>query len=209
MNNLLRPSFGAFPPACSCGCDPCQCQPFPPEWAKFGFRLRECFREIEQFKCLIAEIIKELNASGCGVINGPIQGVIDGSNARQGQVGEYVTGSASFAFAATGMTTVNLSPIVLQPGDWNVTGYLAATVPYSGGGFLLAPQPTGMSNDLAGTNWQQTVVGQTESDVILSKTARGSFSTPTLLPFSATINQGTSGFSAGSATLTIEARRMR
>jgi hypothetical protein len=208
MNNLIRPPFpGRFPPACSCGCDPCRCdEGFPPEWAKFGFRLRECFREIDDFRRLIADIIKEMGPAG-GTI-----GVIDGSDAKQGQVGEYVTGQAVFAYAAYPATTTGtVQPLVLQPGDWNITASLTPSTDIGSVFFGLSPVPAGMSNNLSGSLAIGSSTGQQETGgTVIGTAARGSFSVPTLMPFTVTVEQGTqTNLPAGSATLRVEARRMR
>lgn len=199
--------FPKFPPGCSCGRTPCTCA--PPSWAGAGLRLRECWKEIEQLKCLIAEIIKDM---GGPVATGPIQGVVDGSDAAQGIVGEYVSGSGTLAYTANpGITTGPVMPIVIQPGDWDITSSLTCSSIYGAAFFILDPVPAGMSNSMIGGIIATTALAGVETDaVVIGRAARGSFKVPTLLPFRVTINQTPlAALPAGIATLAIEARRMR
>jgi hypothetical protein len=51
-----------------------------------------------------------------------LKGVVDGSNAASGEVGEYLEATAgSFALAAGGFSTS--ATLVLPPGEWDVQGH--------------------------------------------------------------------------------------
>jgi hypothetical protein len=198
MSNLIR---APFPPACGCGQNPCVCEP---EWGKWAFRLRECFNEVEQFKQLVADVIRQLG--------GPIErGITDGSNARQGEVGEYVTGSATFNYAAAPATSTGVVvPLVLQPGDWDISGFILFSTLVGGSSAMLTPMPAGFSNDMLGT----IDLGATPStagllSVLQLSTVRANVTVPTPLALTLTVFQDVAGYTAGFATVTTEARRMR
>jgi hypothetical protein len=53
-------------------------------------------------------------------------GVTDGSNAAAGQIGEYMTGSAS-GVALSNAAVVNVASVALTPGDWDVSGNVGFT----------------------------------------------------------------------------------
>jgi hypothetical protein len=55
------------------------------------------------------------------IINTDQKGVTDGSEAEAGDVGEYLTASASVALTTSGVIT-NIVSIDLTAGDWDVTG---------------------------------------------------------------------------------------
>jgi hypothetical protein len=62
-----------------------------------------------------------------GYWNLGIKGVTDNSNAAAGQIGEYVTITGS-AQALTTNTAANTGLLTLQPGDWDVWGFVAFSV---------------------------------------------------------------------------------
>lgn len=191
------------PPGCTCGCQNWGCD--SPGW---GQDLMQCWDQINQLKCIIKQIMAEV---GGPIRTGPIRGVVDGSDARPGDVGEYFSASVTLAYAAGVNTQTTLSPTVVQPGDWDlwstmefstITGYVQ---------FQLSPQPVGMSHDLRGQTGQfVTETGEGQANTVIGRTGRGSFSVPTLLPFSVQIDQGIgAGQPAGTAYLVVEGRRRR
>jgi hypothetical protein len=67
-----------------------------------------------------------------------------------------------------------------------------------------------MSNAMYGENSVAAGSPTSENIVTIGQSARGSFTVPTLLPFSVTVYQGTtSTLPAGTAYMYVEARRMR
>ena len=60
----LCPPAPCPPPSCrSCGTSPCSCG-LPPSWAMDGMRMRQAWKELEQFRCLIADLIRDLQSQG-------------------------------------------------------------------------------------------------------------------------------------------------
>lgn len=147
---------------------------------------------------------------------GPIIGVVDGSDAAPGEVGEFLTASGTFNYAAgttTGVTsTGQIDLINMPPGDWDMTIAAAFSTLIDSGEFLLNPQPTGVTNKMWGLNGNFLGPGQPGADmltaIIIGENARGSFAVNTLLSFEVQVFQGPSG-PAGLMTIRIEARRRR
>lgn len=205
--------------------------PFPLPWGQTGCcppggmdALMKCYCDIQQASAfigqimidqinnnpaVIAAIIAALEKSGSSV---PLLGVTNGSNAQPGQVGEFISATGSFPYTAYSSTTsVTLTPIVVQPGDWDFRATLGFSS-YVGGAFMeLVPSPAGMSNPMTGAvNFGSSGAATVEELLLLSATARGSFSVPTLMPFSCTVFQlSASTLPAGTATFNFEGRRMR
>jgi hypothetical protein len=153
-----------------------------------------------------------LTASGTVVYPGPIIGVVDGSDAAPGEVGEFLTAEKSFtyaAFAAGGTTsTGQIELINMPPGDWDMTISSSYSGLITGSLFFLNPQPTGVSNAMFGLNTNFTMAGE-EEVIIIGQSARGSFAVNTLLSFEVQVYQGTAGLTGGTMDLRIECRRRR
>lgn len=140
---------------------------------------------------------------------GPIIGVVDGSNAAPGEVGEFLTAEGNFDYAAgvESQGTVNL--INLPPGDWDMTIVGGFSTVIGIGLFELSPQPTGVSNLMVGLNGNLGPMSP-EAVVIVGQSARGSFAVNTMLTFLVKVDQSiTAGLPAGVMTLDIECRRRR
>jgi hypothetical protein len=163
----------------------------------------QCWQDIAQFQQFLQCMLSQMGPY-------PVQGVTDGSDAKAGNIGEYIIMNATMAYAANPASTQQtISVGVLPPGDWDLTSFLSASTNVGGAGFYLSPAPAGMSNNMAGGQWQ-LASGSTESVAINGRAARGSFSVPSLLPFTIIIDQAfATGLPAGTATFTVEARRMR
>jgi len=144
---------------------------------------------------------------------GPIIGVVDGSNAAPGQVGEFMFAIGTFAYAAgttvgVGSTgTINL--INMPPGDWDFTISASFSDLITSALFFLNPIPTGMSNPMFGLNGNFTMAGEAETVVIVGQSARGSFAVNTELTFEVQVFNNSTSEPAGTMTLRIEARRRR
>jgi hypothetical protein len=85
----------------------------------------------------------QLDASGLMTV--PVKGIIDGSVAATGVVGELLSTTTSptpVAFAATG--TNNLTTLNLEPGDWDVWGN--AVLSSTGGSAVPADAEVGISS---------------------------------------------------------------
>lgn len=144
---------------------------------------------------------------------GPIIGVVDGSDAAPGEVGEFITGIGTFAYAvypAVSNGTINL--LNVPPGDWDFTVSASYTSVIDGSNFALSPKPTGMSNDMIGEN-ANFLVGTTVPAlnlVLVGQSARGSFAVATMLTFAVNVdNSGTPGAGPGTMAMRIEGRRRR
>lgn len=174
--------------------------------------IRSCWRQIAELKQIIAEIIGEI---GGPVKTGPIMGVVNGTNAKQGMVGEVVTTSLDGTFTAAPQSQA-LSSVVLQPGDWDVSlkcSLLApagSTIGNTGGSIELSPLPAGVKPMkaefyTAGTNKVMSVGMSAEPTQV-------NITTPTLLAFMLKTNQtgyATGDEAGGTFTVQVYARRMR
>jgi hypothetical protein len=146
-------------------------------------------------------------------IPGPIIGVVDGSDAAPGQVGEFLTATGTFAYAAgtTGgvTSTGSINLISMPPGDWDLTISAAFSTLITSALFELNPFPvTGMSNQMIGLNGNFTTGSMVEA-VIIGQSARGSFAVTTALVFEVQVYQVGTALLAGTMSLRIEARRRR
>lgn len=147
-------------------------------------------------------------------VPGPIIGVVDGSDAAPGQVGEFLTAVGTFAYAAGATGGVGstgfINLITMPPGDWDFTIAASFTDLISSALFLLNPFPvTGMSNEMFGLNGNFTSSMEAETVIIIGQSARGSFAVTTPLRFEVQVFQGAAGLPAGTMALRIEARRRR
>jgi hypothetical protein len=161
----------------------------------------QCWRQIKALRQIIEDILGEL---GGPIKTGPIQGVTDGSDALPGRVGEWRTVHLDLPFPVGDTNTV-ISPMVLQPGDWDIAAEV--NVPFSVEGVyfgLTTPLPTGVSGSL-GANVQLDT-GTLVFESITCLRERGSFKVPTLLPFFLNVKGATA---AGTVGFGINARRMR
>jgi hypothetical protein len=143
---------------------------------------------------------------------GPIIGVVDGSDAAPGEVGEFMTAVGTFAYAAgsaTGVTSAGtLALLNMPPGDWDFTISAEFNTLITSAWFVLSPAVTGMSNTMYGLNGNFTTGGE-QSVIIIGQSARGSFAVTTQLTFSVEVYQAAAALPAGSMYLRIEARRRR
>ena len=218
MNNVITPSQWCAQPIWPCPPQPCPPAPWPPQAPGpccdcgpptcapcGGSNLIDCWNQIAQLKSIIQQIMNDMG----GPINtGPIQGVVDGSSAKPGEVGEFMSGAANFAFTgASGSFVGNLSPLVLPPGDWDIRAFATDSTGVTNFAFNLNPTPAGMSNQL----YANSGIGSaTFADLFgaLIAVGRGNFAVPTLLPVKVGVYNQAAG-TAGAITLTVEARRMR
>lgn len=191
------------PDDCGCGCD-------QPPFGAWGMQLRDCWKQIEALKCIIKQIMDEM---GGPVKTGPIQGVVDGSTALAGDVGEYVQATIGGTFPAAPNSQA-ISPLVLQPGDWDVDGALSVQ-PNTNEGFglvqlMLSPTPTGASGNMfsyAFPNQGATSVEEWGAQIILPR-IQLTCSIPTLLAFTLQTNVQAAA-AAGTWSFNVNARRMR
>lgn len=142
-----------------------------------------------------------------------MMGVTNGSNAAPGQIGEFISGSATFNYAAyPNLTQVTVSPIVVQPGDWHLWAWAGFSGFVGPAEFYLNTVPPTMSNNMAAfASGYSPITGVVEEALILlCPAAQGNFSLPTVLVFSVVIDHrnGTT-LPAGSGTLIVQGRRMR
>jgi hypothetical protein len=146
---------------------------------------------------------------------GPIIGVVDGSDAAPGEVGEFLTSLITYAYL--GYPTKNettLTPINMPPGDWDLSASASFTTTTGSVLFELVPIPTGMSNAMVGWIGDFGPPGSMATDVedlvLIGQIARGSFAVNTPLAFDVQVDQGTNtSLLGGTMTMRIEARRRR
>ena len=133
---------------------------------------------------------------------GPIIGVVDGSDAKPGEVGEWHLFTQVIAVPVTyQVTPVGMG--VVPPGDWDCSVFAEADVFVSALGFYLGPT-AGVSGALSALS---TPVGGNLARVN-SSIARLLVSVPTLVVLNLESNN-LAGGSAGNVTATLTARRMR
>jgi hypothetical protein len=72
----------------------------------------------------------------------PIAGVINGSNAAAGQVGEFITADRLTNLALTTNVTTNIVSVSLTAGDWDVSGNLYLSTSAGCSQFQVATNPT-------------------------------------------------------------------
>lgn len=135
-------------------------------------------------------------------------GVVDGGNAVAGQVGEYLTASASVPIGLASGVAANIAALPLAPGDWDISGNVhfsaastthptecVAGVSTVSGAFGAEYEQIGMAFNI-GANIAMGVAGPVRVNVSAATNAylvaRSSFSTSTM-----------------TATGTINARRPR
>ena len=144
---------------------------------------------------------------------GPIIGVVDGSDAAPGEVGEFLTMTGTFNYGAGTASgagfTGQIALLNVPPGDWDFTVSASYSNLISSSLFFLNPQPTGVSNEMFGLNGNFTFPGEAEDVVIIGQSARGSFAVPTLLSFEVQVYQSSTALPAGVMTMRVEARRRR
>ena len=208
-----HPEHPIWPPQGTCG-------PQPPSCFSQIAKADACWDQSQALYNLVSKVVMDIFQTNPGIIpspppsqgSGPILGVTDGSNAQPGQVGEFVTGTASLAYAANPAITQNVnSLIVLQPGDWDVRAFGQTSSAFGVAQFYLSPVPAGLSNEMNAVVFESTAVGGVLSwDTLVSATARASVKVPTLLAFAMAVNQSiASGLPAGTFTMWVEARRVR
>lgn len=141
---------------------------------------------------------------------GPIIGVVDGSNAAPGEVGEFITGTGTFNYAGyPNASNGTIALLNVPPGDWDFTVAASYTGLIDGSQFALSPKPVGMSNDMIGEN-ANFVAGSAENVVIVGQSARGSFAVTTMLTFEVNVdNSTTTSLVAGTMAMRLEGRRRR
>lgn len=143
-------------------------------------------------------------------------GVIDGSNAAPGQVGEYVSGSVSSANIVGG-TVITGTIVTVPPGDWDVyvRSSVAATVNFeqaatAGLGIAVTLFTVSVTNNYGIPLNMPT--GNYTVTVPVAFSTRLNSATPTNFQMQATIGVGINAFvaaTAGTFSATIEARRAR
>lgn len=192
---------------CDCGADQC----IPP-WAWYGHKLRQCNKDIMVLRKLIEEIVNDIlgNQPAPGGVTGPIIGVTDGSDAAPGEVGEFLTFSATGNYQAGAISDVILPVGIIPPGDWSLSAQCQFNTFVGVVWFTVEPTPPGTSAGLAAAMSAITEGGAEELVLLNTMSARGSYSVPTLMAFHINVNQTMlAGLPAGQVTLTLNARRVR
>jgi hypothetical protein len=127
------------------------------------------------------------------------QGVVDGSDAEAGDVGEYLSASGSVGMPANAVTTV--ATLTLTPGDWDVSGGVTFAITTA------ASSRYGVGIDgVLSTEMVATIPTGSGTWRLAAAPVRRNVSVGTAVTLSAL-----AGFSSGSvaASGTLSARRMR
>jgi hypothetical protein len=188
-----------------CGCWPNPpvppgCWPWPPDGC--GDDLIQCWGKIQALTQIVQSII---DSSGGPVKTGPIVGVVDGSNANPGEVGEFVQYVTPTSTVASGSTTI-FSVGVLQPGDWDVWASVGINSAVSEVSAQLSVLPSGVSSLMFGYFNLHSPSSVDDAGLFLNlQPARASLTIPTLFPFQVTL------FAAAATPIYVamEARRRR
>lgn len=142
------------------------------------------------------------------VSSGAIRGVTDGSDAKAGIVGEYLTNTGS-GVALTTAVGANIATVTLTPGDWDVWGNVAIQPDGTANMTLMNGSISSTSATAAGVpyNTQRALAFPTNSNQTVAGIARR---------FNVTVNTpvylvATCAFSGGAVTASgfIAARRVR
>lgn len=223
-----HPTHPTWPPSPwpspeDCDCRPCPpCPPTPPSCFSAIAKADACWDQSKAMYEFLSKVITDIFKCNPELIpspppsagSGPITGVTDGSNAAAGEVGEYIGAITQISFAAYPQRTqTTVSPLVVQPGDWDLWASLYCSTEFGSVWFNLVPTPAGISNNLAGGNALGITTGVAQAEllaVVIGQSARGNFTVPTLLPFQVTIDQSAdAALLAGTAYLQVEGRRRR
>lgn len=190
------------PMHCDCGCDPCQCGDCGPSWSQSAI---DCYNQMSQFREMLAQILQDPK------LRIPLIGITDGSNAKPGEVGEYIKGAATVHYAAYPTVTVQtVSVLVVPPGDWNLWGYMTLSTGVGGANFATTTPPAGMDDWITALAIESAVAGSVDYIFLPSNTVRGLFTVPSLIATQVTVWQTTNAtLPAGVATVKIMGRRMR
>lgn len=145
---------------------------------------------------------------------GPIVGVVDGSDAAPGEVGEFLTALQSVNYTGGTHIETSITLINMPPGDWDMQASASFSTHVGSVLFELVPIPTGMSNAMVGWMGVFSATASPAVDaedlVLIGQSARGSFAVPTPLAFDIQVDQSTaSGLPSGVMLIRIEARRRR
>lgn len=192
MTNVVVPNcWPPFPPpgpSCSCNCDG-------------GFNQAvDCWQQIANFKAFLQQMLTQI-----GPI--PIQGVVDGSDAKPGNVGEYFRVQVTQA-VPIGPTQQPVSLGVLPPGDWNYWIFALYQAPVTSGEFWINPLPAGFSDALFTFVFTGTAFDPAWMTVT-SSIGRASITVPTLVAITLMSNYAGNAAAATTAQVTLAARRMR
>lgn len=201
-------------------CPPALC---PPDWAEEAMK---CWDEMQALRKLITDTmapdiralqtaINNQSTQITNIINGTTQitvnsvGIIDGSNAVPGQVGEFISGLASMNYTAYNSTTSQvLSIMTVPPGDWHLWGWMLLTTAVGGANFATENVPPGLPYITA----LALESSGTEAEAIFlpSNMIRANITAPWPIQATTTVWQTTnSSLPAGVASVFLFGRRMR
>lgn len=232
MSNVYPMPPPGHPAGCRCGCtgpspkpcgrchaSPCQCNENP-SWGYFGSSLRQCQRELEEFKEFVCKIIAD--CPDVPLKTGPIAGDVTGKVALAGQVGEFLTNTISGTFLAA-FQIQSVAAIIVSPGDWDVSaevtfnGVAPAALNLTGAAVFLNPAPQGIVGPAYAVD-PRTATGLTPGTVATADTNgwaslvvprfQACVASPTLLAFQLETNLTAAG-AAGTFNFITTARRMR
>jgi hypothetical protein len=138
-------------------------------------------------------------------LKGPIQGVVDGSVAAPGMVGEYINAiTAGILPPSTATQTFTTTPLVLPPGDWDIQAYLEVNQLADGAQLQMVPVPG--IYPVRALSSIGTPFPEQDGIILISNRAQAAIGAPAQLTFSVNV----SGLQVqANWDFTVTARRMR
>jgi hypothetical protein len=218
---------------------PPPCPPHSESWRE----LVACWDTVEDFKAFMTEVMAEVVDQQLGgliqsivaeqlnshpptqnivenIVNNyitqnvvPRVGVVDGSNAAPGEIGEYYTNTTTVNVTGGISQTQSVTAGTLPPGDWLVVASLQLDEGVAGMYMALSPLPAGVSNDMSAEAFVNIAAGGgivTGGGVVNSHPARASLTANTPFVFSVQTNYaGTPGGDNTTGPLILQAWRIR
>ena len=160
---------------------PPPCPPCPPPWSS----VQQCWDMTSEFDKFLQQAIQRLINQGmmpATPVTGPIVGVVDGSEAGVGEVGEFLSGTASATVTVPGTgTNFQVTPLLVPPGDWDLQGFCSLPSTDLAGAWF-SPNPAIPA--MKGVLYASYFASGSETDITLvSSNAQLSTSAPVMLSF--------------------------
>lgn len=214
-NWVPHPEHPIWPPQSGMPCPPQPC-PQPPSCFSAVAKAQSCYDQSQALYNLVSQVVSDIFAKNPGIIptpppgssSAPIIGITDGTPAKAGEVGEYISGVANYSYPASAVGLVisgSVGPLVIPPGDWDVwlNGYTSGYV----NGLSFSATGAHLENQM----WSSMASGVSDiAPVLWGGPSRSLVSVPTLLTvnFVIYINE-TVGLPAGTLSIQASARRVR
>lgn len=181
--------------------------PCPPPWYRPA---SECFDQVRQFEEMIEHMVDKAVTEKLNKLyqQGALPpGVVDGSDAKVGQVGEFVRlFGPDFAFTGTVVNESQMVNVgVLPAGDWLAMTYAYITAETTGCQFYLTPVPTGVVDSMGA----MLALHGPENVTLVGPTVRCNLTVPSLFAFQCSVNNQSAAGNPGVMSVRMNAWRMR